>query len=272
MGGWPAMDETISARGSGGSGSACGKLPAAITSAARAPLLAVGAGWLFAAGTAAGVAPIAVAAATNCDVLLLDLEGDGLFLTDRFYSVQFDFGHGAETTSWTAPGVEEAFLWFDGNGDGEVTSVGELVGSCFAAAEIDGEAAAVVAGDPAVDGFARLAQFDRAAAGGNENGRFDGEDELWARLRLWVDRDHDAAVDVGETAELEAWQLVEIGLEAMPTRKVDGGLNRHHRRGTYQRDVGERRGVPEFLLGTVTAVLFDRPALVELPTTPAAAP
>jgi hypothetical protein len=211
---------------------------------------------------AAGRAAVA-AGAPLCDVLLLDLEGDGLFLTDRFYPVSFDYGRGPEASSWTAPGRDAAFLWLDANGDGRVSGIGELVGSCFAGESEDAEQEEARPDRPAADGFARLAAYDAAAHGGNRNGRLDPGDRLWSRLRLWADRDHDAAVGAGELATFEDREVVEIALEAEPSLRVDGGLNRHHRRGSFQRAEGGRGGVPDFSLGTVTAVLFDRPSLDE---------
>ena len=50
--------------------------------------------------------------------LILDLEGDGLYLAERSYPVHFDLdGDGdEEETAWTAAGRDEAFLWIDADG------------------------------------------------------------------------------------------------------------------------------------------------------------
>lgn len=183
------------------------------------------------------------------DLLILDLDGDGLFLSDRFYPVTFDLGRGPERTAWTAGGRNEAFLWLDSNGNGQIDGAAELIGTGFVHPALP---------TPPLTGFEVLAMFDQSAQGGNGDHRLNHADEVWDKLELWVDRDHDGELGERESAGLGSWGLIEIQIGHQRAREIDGSLNRHRFVGRFVRDDGSRRGVRKFLDGTITAVAFDR--------------
>lgn len=185
------------------------------------------------------------------ELLVLDLDGDGLFLSDRYTPVRFDLdGDGApETTSWTAAGRSEGFLWLDVDGDGKVGGATELVGSAL---RLPGH-------EPLADAFAALAELDRPARGGNGDGRLTAADRAWNELRVWVDRDHDGVAGPGETSSLTAWAIVELPTRGEEKRRVDGGLNLHRAEAPLDRDLGKPGGAPRHIRirGTISAVSFD---------------
>ncbi len=156
-------------------------------------------------------------------VLLFDLDGDGLFLSDASYPVHFDLdGDGVhEATTWTASGQEEAFLWHDLDEDGEFDGSAELV--CGSATPEDSS-------------FDRLRRLDRQDAGGNGDGWINAEDAAFAHLRLWVDRDHDGQMDRREHGPPSRWEVTGINLGSVAEPQVDGNLNLHTAVSTYRKN------------------------------------
>lgn len=145
-------------------------------------------------------------------VIVLDLDGDGLYLTDSSYPICLDVdGDGStERLTWTAPRREDAFLWRDADGDGVLDHGGELIAS-----------------------FDDLAALDAPAAGGDGDRRLSVADRGWRDLALWVDRDHDGAVGPGESGPLDD-RVAGIDLAARPAGELDGSLNLYRRTATFQ--------------------------------------
>ena len=142
------------------------------------------------------------AARQSVSFLVLDLNGDGVYLSDLFYPVQFDTdGDGApESLSWTARDGTDGFLWFDDNGNGVVDDGTELL---F---------------------FQMLAMLDAPAGSGD--GVLSAADPVWSRLGVWVDRDQNGRSTAEEIRSLEEWNIVEIDLRDRPVGRTDGSLNR----------------------------------------------
>ena len=149
-------------------------------------------------------------------LLIIDLEGDGLHLTDAAYPVRFDVdGRGVpEALTWTAHLRNDGFLWWDEDADGAVDGGAELLGSAF---RLGGET---------VTAFSPLARWDRPEAGGNDDGAFSPLDAAWSRLRVWIDRDHDGAAGPDEVQGLDGWGIERIRLEVHTGGRLDGNLNR----------------------------------------------
>lgn len=147
--------------------------------------------------------------------LILDLEGDGLYLADAGYPVPFDVdGDGVrELTAWTAGGRDEAFLWIDRNENAVVDGGGELFGSQLG---LDRSS------QPA---FRKLVALDRPDQGGNGDGVLSSLDSAWSDLRLWIDRDHDGRSAAKEQATLADRQILAIALDFREFLLLDGSAN-----------------------------------------------
>ncbi len=145
-------------------------------------------------------------------ILILDLDGDGLYLSDRSYPVSVDLdGDGQEERlSWTAPEREEALLWVDADLDG-LPGAGELLrGGLWPES------------DSALELLARLDDPDH---GGDGDGLLTPVDRGWRRLGLWVDRDHDGRPSHRELTGLAESSVAAIGIEPRAEEAMDGNLN-----------------------------------------------
>ncbi len=122
------------------------------------------------------------------DPLVFDLTGDGINLTAVSSAAPtFDIagtGFGIQT-GWIQS--NDGFLVLDKNGDGQIDSVDELIGS------------------QDNSGFAALAQYDS-----NGDGVIDASDPIYSQLQIWQDGNGNGQVDPGE---LET--LAEAGITAI---------------------------------------------------------
>jgi len=150
------------------------------------------------------------------DPLMVDLGGDGLALVDLAASpVRFDtLALGLPfPTAWlqtTAQGTatNDAFVVVDRNGDGQITSISEMLSEYFGSS--DGRRTAT-------SGLDALAQFDT-----NLDGQIDLADRDWTRLKLWFDHGN-GRMDPGELVPL-ASRLSSINLSlASPLSQLASG-------------------------------------------------
>jgi hypothetical protein len=166
-----------------------------------------------------------------CSPLIFDLNGDGLFTT-RFEDgpVSFDLSADGtvDLTAWTNPVTEEGILYFDHNHNGRIDGGNELFG----------DATFLENDERARHGFEALAAYDRAASGGNGDGVISPGDAVWGKLRLWIDRSHDALMTSDENYTLGAASILSISLTYMdwsrtPHLVTDTSGNRHLLQGTF---------------------------------------
>jgi Ca2+-binding RTX toxin-like protein len=149
------------------------------------------------------------------DPLILDLDEDGIELSALDGSeVYFDFDQDgfAQRTGWVSP--DDALLVFDGNENGAVDGAAELFGS------------------PTQDGFAVLETLDT-----NGDGKIDGSDLAFDKLRVWRDLNQNGVSDTGELMSLADAGIASISL----TRSNPSGTNAGHTVGyeaTYTRTDG----------------------------------
>lgn len=132
---------------------------------------------------------------------LVDVDGSGFRLTNQSDGVWFDFfdiGRKIKI-SWTASYSTNAFLVLDRNGNNQIDSGKELFGDLTPQPT-----------STAPNGFIALAEFDKPANGGNNDGVIDAHDTVFPSLRLWQDANHNG---ISEPTELRA--LPELGLASL---------------------------------------------------------
>jgi len=182
--------------------------------------------------------------------LVLDLNGDGIHMTGLDRPVRFFDNNGddvADPTGWIDESSEDAFLWMDIDGDGSVQP-GELFGSYMW----------VPTGIYAHNGFQALALYDSPTFGGNGDGVISAADEIWSRLRLWIDRDHDGHSDPHEIEPLGRRGIIELSLDRHHQHALDEYGNIFMLIGTYSYRVVEHGNRNTTASGQMLDVAFVR--------------
>jgi hypothetical protein len=132
-------------------------------------------------------------------------------LTSAEDGVFFDiFANGSlPKVAWTQPDSHVAWLALDRDGNHAIDNGSELFGN--ATRKRDGKLAA--------NGFEALLDLD----GGPEvsDGKIDGNDAAYSRLRLWVDRNHNGLAESDELLTLPQSGLVEILTSYRESRRRD---------------------------------------------------
>ena len=165
-----------------------------------------GSAWLGGAGLLNNVSQQALLS-TYVDPLLLDLNGDGVRLSDYTNNpVLFDIdndGGSKEVAGWSS--AEDGIVVMDLNGNGRIDTIAETFSEYFNGTAGVGEAGST----PYADGFAALKSLDS-----NNDNVFNSGDTAFANVKVWLDADHDAETDAGELKTLSELAITQINLDA----------------------------------------------------------
>ena len=176
--------------------------------------------------------------AAKVDPLIFDLDGDGIRTTSLDDSTAyFDLdGDGfAEKVAWVGDG--DGLLTLDRNGDGMVTNGQELFG----------DRTRLINGEYATSGFEALREFDD-----NNDGKIDAKDNVYSKLKMWQDINHDGLSQSEELKSLADLGIVSIGLESTVTGAVDVMNNIQRRLSSFMKSDGSTAQVGEYLLNRDT--------------------
>lgn len=139
-----------------------------------------------------------------CTPILISALDKGFHLSDTKDGVLFDvFGTGEMIPiSWTTKGSGDGWLALPDPATGTVTRLSQLFGN-------------LTPQPPAAhpNGFLALAVYDQPLNGGNADGIISAEDEVWSKLRVWVDSNHDGISQPDELLTMEQAGIVWISLE-----------------------------------------------------------
>ncbi len=147
--------------------------------------------------------------------IVIDVLGNGFNLTNYTNGVDFDItGDGnAERLAWTSVNSDDSWLALDRNGNSTINDGKELFGNSTAQP--------TPPQSESKNGFLALAEFDKIANGGNNDGNITQQDTVFQNLRLWQDANHNGISEANELKTLVQVGLRKIELDYRESRRTD---------------------------------------------------
>lgn len=162
----------------------------------------------------------------NCEPLIVDVTGDGFHLTDAGHGVVFDIRANNHPLKipWTAD-ARNGFLVLDRNENGIIDNAWELFGNFTPQNP-----------NPRPNGFQALALHDTPQFGGNGDGVIDAHDQVYSKLRVWIDANHDGVSQPDELLTLPELGIFSISLDYKLSGRTDEFGNVFRYRATINQD------------------------------------
>ena len=142
--------------------------------------------------------------------IVISLAENNLFnFTSTEKGVRFDLNADgfAEQTAWTRGDLQVGLLALDRNGNGTIDDGRELFGNHTVTA--------------ITDGFAALAQLTLESNGGVRRGHVDEDDLIFAKLKIWVDSNHNGVSEASELLPFDRF-FSSIGLAYERSKRRHG--------------------------------------------------
>lgn len=171
------------------------------------------------------------------DPLVLDLNGDGVKLTDYGTSpVLFDADNDGgllEQTGWVS--AQDGIVVHDLNGDGKINNIRETLSEYYNGVAGTNGAAGT---KPYANGFSALKSLDS-----NADNQFTSADAAWSNLRVWQDANHDGITDAGELKTFAALGITAISLVSVAQSGEVRDGNEVLARGTFTQGGATREAI-----------------------------